>query len=447
MHPKCQDAPHDGTIAGRCRRTGIRPAVFCLMWVFGLAGLLAYGPADIGVGRNQSALSPLVEDWLGGGDRSDFPWKVRLLPARLTFQQRHLVEVQVIIRSEDLQVSDKERELFATLAVSDESGRWLREAESITLEIPANLSKSQEILFSEAIYLRPGSYIIAVMVGDGVFRKVNVRRLPVRVSPLKNDPLSDRDLRLPAVEFAPDVPDAPPGVLRFAGKAWPMAPEPLPLPVETGRPLAIDLVLNTAVSFGFVSGRGSVTGTASSYPILTGAVLQAGNFLSQMDLKSGCVRTSVVNVRRMEKIADRQESRRLNWEELQAPLWQRGSHTIDVGTLQNRNRQSAFLHEVLDGIMSDADPCSRGAGKSEHVVVFISQDLQFPAETVMMPLRSAAGRDCRLFYFQLNVGFVSGGDTIRDMLKALRPRVLRFDSPNSFRQAVARFLAEIAKQL
>jgi hypothetical protein len=224
-----------------------------------------------------------------------------------------------------------------------------------------------------------------------------------------------------------------------------MALEPVPFPVETRRPSAVDLVLNTAVSFGFVSGRGAVTSTMSPLPLLAGAVLQAGNFLSQMDIKSGCVRTSVVNVRRMEKLADRIEPRRLNWTELQAPLWQTGSHTIDVSTLQNRNRQSAFLHDVLEGIMSDADPCLDGTGSYERIVVLISQDLQFPAETVMMPLKPAAGRNCRFFYFQLDMGFVSGGDTIRDMFKALRPRVLKFDSPSSFRQATARFLADIAK--
>jgi hypothetical protein len=54
-----------------------------------------------------------VEQWLRGPDRRDFPWKVRLLKPRLTFQQRYLVQVRANLPVEVLQQGTRRGALVA----------------------------------------------------------------------------------------------------------------------------------------------------------------------------------------------------------------------------------------------------------------------------------------------------------------------------------------------
>jgi hypothetical protein len=409
-----------------------------------LIGVLALSSRYNSSGQDLPALTPLVEQWLRGQDRNDFPWKVRLLAPRLTFQQRHLAEVTAIVRAEDLDKGEHERELLFTLAVGDEQGHWIKQANATTLELPAIFPGKQDIIFSEAIYVRPGSYLIAVMANDSTFGKVNVWRSPLLVPPLSGDPLPEMEMHLPRVEFASDIPKNAPEILQGIGGIWPMAQEPARLPVENKRPVSIDLVLNVAGDFRatFGTGRRGVP-AVSPRPSLFNAVLEVGNLLSQLDLKSGCVRTSVVDIRRMQVIVDRQDPSMLDWGQLQEPLWKAGSHTIDVGSLQNRNQQSVFLHDLLERIMSGSGPCSARSDNTEHILALVSQDLSFPAGTILKKLDPDKNKGCRFYFFQLDPAMPSLGDTVYGMLKPLQPRRLRFDSPQTLRQAVARFLAYV----
>ena len=409
-----------------------------------LIGVLALSSTNKSSGQDVPALTSHVEQRLRGQDRNGFPWKVRLLAPLLTFQQRHIAEVRAIVRTEDLEKSERERAILFTLAVGDEQGHWIKQANATTLEIPANFPGQQDIIFSEGIYVRPGNYVITVMADDSAFGKVNVWRSPLRVPPLKDDPLPEIEMHIPRVEFAPDIPKNAPEILQVIGGIWPMAQVTAPLPVENKRPVLIDLVLNIAGSFSVTirTGRGSVPEVQTRLSLVN-AVLEAGNVLSQLTLKSGCVRTSVVNIRGMQVIVDRQDPSMLDWGQLQEPIWKAGSHTIDVGSLQNRNQQSAFLHDLLERIMSDYGPCSTRFDNSEHILALVSQDLTFPAGTILRKLDPGKNKDCRFYFFQLDPGMPALGDTVYGMLKPLQPHRLRFDSPQTLRQAVARFLAYV----
>ena len=120
-----------------------------------LIGVLALSSTNNSSGQDFAALTPLMEQRLRGQDRNDFPWKVRLLAPLLTFQQRHIAEVRAIVRAEDLEKSEREREILFTLAVGDEQGHWIKQANATILEIPANFPGQQDIIFpKESMFVR-----------------------------------------------------------------------------------------------------------------------------------------------------------------------------------------------------------------------------------------------------------------------------------------------------
>src|SRR5258708_15782507 len=169
-----------------------------------LAAAHLHGPA---FAQTSEALRPLpIDDWLGGPERQDFPWKIHLFAPRLTFQQRYLVQVRANIDTRVLQNAAPGADLHLLVKVSDDRGHWLSGENYNHFSVPPDLNDETEIEFDSGLYLRPGSYSIAVIAYDSVSGSGNLWRRPLRLQPLKDDPLPQMDRALPRVEFLPAFP-------------------------------------------------------------------------------------------------------------------------------------------------------------------------------------------------------------------------------------------------
>jgi hypothetical protein len=58
-------------------------------------------PASAQTSETRPALP--IDEWLRGPDREDFRWKVRVSRPRLTFQQRHLVQIRATVDADLVQ--------------------------------------------------------------------------------------------------------------------------------------------------------------------------------------------------------------------------------------------------------------------------------------------------------------------------------------------------------
>src|ERR1700730_10758638 len=142
-----------------------------------------------------------VSKWLNGTERQDIVWKVEVFKD-LTLQQRHLVQVLATIRGRDYLEGVSLRDLHIVTKVADQQGSWL-DGQSYTHFVqPANFSRSDAVHPFAHLYLRPGSYPIAMIAYDSLHSVGNFWRTKLTVSPV-SAPLAGLDRDFPVVEFLP----------------------------------------------------------------------------------------------------------------------------------------------------------------------------------------------------------------------------------------------------
>src|ERR1051326_3607854 len=126
--------------------------------------------------------------WLSEAPRRDFPAKLAVSPARLSFDQRQTLAVLVTLPARELQKSSLHRDLYVAVKAGDGS-HWLPHGSYSRYEITRQMDARQEIEFVSTIYARPGRWMIGVVVNDDVLKQRTVLRKTVSVPQIKNDPL------------------------------------------------------------------------------------------------------------------------------------------------------------------------------------------------------------------------------------------------------------------
>src|SRR4051812_29458851 len=237
-----------------------------LLWICVLAFssvLVAQEKKD----KDERATEVPIEQWLRGPDRNDYKWKVEIVPARMTFQQRNLVQVRAYLDAEPLQ-GDNRHDFYFVLKLADDKGNWLPEDSYNHYPLPPGLDKKNEIQYSSGFYAKPGKYTVGLVLYDVATGKGNVWHKEFEVKPPKKGLLPDLDRNIPEVEFITEVPaDALPTrdkttLTRRRGafgpvvtvsnprdisdQEWPPGHGVEVLPVRAPRPMRVDVILNVA---------------------------------------------------------------------------------------------------------------------------------------------------------------------------------------------------------
>jgi hypothetical protein len=382
---------------------------------------------------------------LRGPERADFRWQVRVVPPRLTYQQRNLVEVRVTVDGAALRV--KPTDLRFLVKVADQDGRWLPGADINDIQVPADVGKKQEIRYVMGMYLRPGTYTVGTVLHDGGTDAWNVTRKEVRVPEVARDPLPGLDRDLPEVEFLREVPrdsDLPPASLvpAWIRRRWPPANGPRGdqtwalgagrerLPVGNTRPLQVDVVLN----FSSGDNRRTPQGAAMLYRQNAGALLQIGSVLSHLGAAGGCVQVHGVDVLRMKKIFEG-EAAGADWKKISHTVYGADRTTVDVATLAGQKQASAWFAGYLRALFA-ANAC--GAG--ERVVIVVSRDMEFASGT---KLERLGEKDCNCRMFYLEIPGFNLLDELWTMLKGAGARHMKAGNPREFREALAEIISEL----
>ncbi len=378
-----------------------------------------------------------VERWLRGPDRRDFPWKVRLLPPRLTFQQRYLLQVRANLPVDVLQQGSAQRDLHFAVRVADERGHWFPGGDYTHYAVPPKLDAGNEIEYTTGVYLRPGKYLLAVFAYDSVTGQGNLRRRMLRVSPLKHDPLPQLDRDLPAVEFLRDVRVSaaePAGAM----DAWRLAEGREWLPVRDSRPLRVDIVVNFSAWLD-PQLRSAVSGLA--YPRHVGHLLEIGSVLSHLDLARGCVRLSGVDINNARIVFDRADAAGFDWEAARKAILSTNQDLVDVAALAQRPGTALFFRRFLSEVLYNSGGCGGDHAHVRRVVIIAGGSHLFPAETRLFGVWPEMPCDCQFYYLRASTS--PGDDDIDHLLKRVAPRRLRFDTGEQFRRALARIIADL----
>lgn len=396
----------------------------------------------------QRSIPPVpVDQLLQGPERREIPWKVRLSEPRLTYQQRYLVQVRATIPAEALAYNGKGRKLHFLMKAQAADGEWMKEDQYNDFDVPPDFGDQKDIEYDSGAYFRPGDYVIALIAYDSISGEVNVARKAIHVPPLKDDPLPELDAHLPAVEFPSAYPQQQVASDAVnSGELFPSAHQASWISIGNRQPILVDIVLNITKRpdpprlLTYRSRYFNSAPVADNYQFDVGRIVQLGNVLAHLELKSGCVRVSAVDVLRMRSVVDRAQQKSLDWDKFEKTITSVDQNTVDARVLRNPKGPAQFMRAYLDAVSADANACGPVVA---HYVIVVSHELPFPSRDQKV---SAASAERARFYYLYNVAGNAGSDDMGDLLKSAKPVRMPFTSPRDFRKAFARIVSDFREE-
>jgi hypothetical protein len=409
-------------------------------WHIIIVVAIAFGGAVANADDMQGAPPFDVDQSLKGPDHKDFPWRAWAVKPYLTVQQRYLVAVRATINCGRLKDRGVQRDMHFVIKVGSADSHWVRELSYTRVHVPPGLDKAFQLQYVGGVYLRPGRYVVALLVYDDLLRKQNVWRTPVTVARLKNDPLPRLDRNLPDVEFISEAPASYFGKGYFVyDSGWAMSQGREWLPVKNRRCLCVDIVANTSVDTDNIPGfRG---GAPSSH------ILRVASVLSHLGLLNGRIRVSIIDALRMKTLVDRRDAAGFDWQGAHRLIARQNAGTIDAGLLAQETQNFNYLLDTLREIVEDNN-CAPDAKSALKIVILISGSMQLPERAnVRQAIRPTlwSSRSPARFYC-----FISGDpgyDDLSRMLKQMKPQPEMLFSWDSlaFRKALAYLISVFEK--
>lgn len=387
---------------------------------------------------------PLAE-WLRAGERQDFPWDVRIRGPWLTFQQRRLTQIQLSFRVADAQKAGLSLpDLYFVVKIGSEDGRWFEGQSFRHFVPPPDLKPSDQVQFIVNVNVQPGSYRVVIMAYDAAHNSGNLTRRTLQVQPLKDDPMPQMARNLPTVEFLASSNPMRIGAGRFTSiltaNPWDLGSGDLALPVSTRKPTVVDVVVN--VSLSEVTNLRHGEAPEWRYQINAATLLQVAHVLSQLDLRQGCVRLSMIDLRRLKIFVDHGEVQGLDWQKIRNDLETLNRNQIDVRALAGQKQEPAFLARYLERLREEPAACEAGP-QSEHVLLIVSDAFVFPNGTKMTAVGSAHGGQ-KAFYLRLVPIAGPRWDEIKSVLKPLQPIQFDVSDARQFRRSLASIMERMA---
>lgn len=279
--------------------------------------------------RDQFFSKVSFEQWRLEGKQSLLHTSFEIVPPELSAFQRIVVGVKVQIEGPEL------AEHHAVILVEfadDEGGVW---------QTHGPLGREAEYL--QNAFVLPGDYSVSVAIFDPQTFRHSFDQKKLHVAPLKTEPLPGSWDNLPKVEFLPPGVELP--------DAWylPSTTGRLKLPVQTARPVHIDVLVNTT--------PGDRKDSVGEFRRNMSAVVPALKVMSQIELSSGEMSIGLLD------LVHRRAFAASSWSEMRPLLTQANPGIIDVGSLDSRWGMRSFL---LDQIQD------RVRGDSARVVIVLS---------------------------------------------------------------------------
>jgi hypothetical protein len=232
----------------------------------------------------------------------------------------------------------------------------------------------------------------------------------------------------------------------------------LHLPLETRRPVRIELLVNlTPSEQASAMRRNSRT---------LGVLIPALKVLSQIDARNGSLNIAALDLARRRVCFEQDAAGDLDWPRLKVALAQADPNVIDVHSLENRGQNAQFfLTEVGRRIAA-----GEGVPTPVRILIVLSGPVVFDRGEDLRPIQPTNGPDCRIFYIRYHsrpmrplapllpssasgrrslppTRSASGAemDYLEQTLKPLKPRLFDVYSPQQFRKMLGSLLDEISR--
>lgn len=423
----------------------VRSAILLLSLAAAASRLLATG------GSPDAVFSPLpFEAWLSQNEQAHIHWTVRISDIELTNYQRLSTRVEIEVDGPELAKRRGKGQFLMLVQFNDDRGGVWQFHESIDLTRVPEAIKHNAALYAQSYFLLPGDYRIAIAVYDTATAEHSVIKRRLHVSPLRNDPLPEAWMGLPAVELIAE--DEPPNnwYLPFSGR--------LRLAVEPHHPVEVDLVVNMTPSERLSGSSGAQNQNLSF-------LLPIFKVISQLEWRNSTLNVTLLDLAHHRVAFQQDNVRRLEWRRARKSLAEINPGIIDVHSLENRRFSADFFLSQIAGRIGELHD------SPQRVVIVLSSPVEFQSGEELNPIDLSARPDFKIYYFRYQpqpqpvfagrpIGrqawartrrlpqrqaFAPELDQLAPLLKPVDPRLYDVTTPEQVRRALAGMMAEIAK--
>lgn len=373
------------------------------------------------------------EKWMAEGPRQQLPWKVMIWPERLSSHQRLLSYIEIFVPGKELLKRSGKGRLVALVQVTDSLGHVYQDDGALDLDPSHPATKDMDAFFAWGVFVLPGDYKVALALYDRETGEHNFTQRPMRISPLKKDPLPEAWRDLPSVEFLERTE-------KFDSSYHPEVRGRLHLPLDSQRPLKIDLLVNLTPSE-------ILTGSYRAFNFNLRALIPIVKTFSQIHLNNGIVNLATLDLTR-QKVSFEQSNinvAQLDWAELKDVLTAADPSKIDVRSLQGRKYNAAFLRdEIARRIPSHHESQSAA---SMQVIILLSSSVAFNAREGLKEIELPRECDCLVYHLRFDWwnSRLAAFDDIDKVLRPLKLRKFSASSAREVRKSLAVMLEEISR--
>ena len=421
------------------------------------------------------------DQWVAQGDHVDIPWKVKISTPQLDDHQRFLVTVTINIDGKNLarlpasatQAQDATSagpaELLMLLQIEDSQGHTFQGHAPVLLsEVSQDLRRS-DVTYTHSALLIPGDYRFTLAMLHRASAAHDLAHLTVHVPPLKNDPLANPWEGTPAAEIIGKESEM---------EEWfhPDLTGHLHLPVESHRPVRIELLLNAPKS----------RSAGEYYRQCMNGLLGQLKVLSQMEVRNGIMNVTLLDVQHRRAVALSRRDRNLDWNELKPALEKANPNVIDVHALGNGSEESEFLAAEVRRRLQVSSLADERSTPPRPILIVLSASTMIGKDSSGKPVSFAEVHEGNVYLVRYrppiaiqemrdaladsdsNSGYDArnrGGPPrslpmasaprgpygdekaipFHEVLKSLKPRIFDVANPLQFREAVAAILDEISR--
>jgi hypothetical protein len=344
-----------------------------LLLVTGMA-CRAGGPTQLELRDPFFSSAPFAR-WQAEGKRRQIRWDVEFFPVELSVHQRLLERVRIQI-DHDPALEPVPPPLAVLIEYRDEAGRvWQKHVLSGGEDDPA---RRQTVVFGNA-FLLPGVYRVSVAVFDTRTLEHSFISNRIHAKSPSGDPLPDAWDGLPAVEFLPARADAP--------DEWflPSITTRLSLPVETRRPIRLDVFVNATPG-------GNMAGSMSAVRRNMSVLIPSLKVISQLELRNGSLNVHLLDLVARRAAFEQNGVHVLDWPDLRRFFLESRPAIIDARALAGFWKMRTFLWDQV------AAPAVAPRPGETPVVLILSGPAFFPGQEAPQTYQVARQENASLFY-------------------------------------------------
>jgi hypothetical protein len=274
-----------------------------------------------------------VAQWLTENRSPQIHWSIYVIPSDLSTHQRLIQRITLRLDGREF---EKRRggNLTGLIEYRDADGHAWQNHSAIDARIMHSTTHSQDVDLSFYAFMLPGDYSAAIAIVDPETREHSVALRKFHVAPLKSDPLPNSWSGLPPVEVIPGGLE-PPDIWflkEVEGR--------LNLPLESKRPLHIQLLLNATPS-------GKTEGSAAAVRENMTVLIPALKVLSGLRPKNGTIDAAMLDLTRRQVAFGQHGAETLDWDLLRQFFLVTNPGIIDIHTLAGRMKMLGFFRDEI----------------------------------------------------------------------------------------------------